>query len=322
MRFHAPSLASTAFWPSSATQSAWRRFLATVPSYGTTLTLPILRPLVPRSPSLLPTTSRSVAARETMLAPSVSSLLAAAEVTTVLALTTGRVTSTVATRLPLPSRTRSRSSVTCAPTSAAPSAIVTMTAASDLRIEFGHWNQLHTVNVDNIEAGTNVRSTIMLRNSFDRVDFEDLKLFLDATSEGHYDFFYLRIDFSNNLKVDDDISSQSRTPRTTYLQNNYTCVFVSTFPFSKPPLSHDQVPNCCLQDTASRVRAHQLPPSARGQGVQHPRLPQEHVDQEATTRRATASARRQDLQDVAASQFLDKTAMSFSCSQEFSTQAN
>jgi hypothetical protein len=41
----------------------------------------------------------------------------------------------------------------------------------------------------------------MLQNMPDRVDFEDLKLSLDATSEGHYDFLYLRIDFSNNLKV-------------------------------------------------------------------------------------------------------------------------
>ncbi|KEQ71137.1 hypothetical protein M436DRAFT_52047 [Aureobasidium namibiae CBS 147.97] len=41
----------------------------------------------------------------------------------------------------------------------------------------------------------------MLRNIPNRVDFEDLKLFLDETSGGHYDFSYLRIDFSNNLNV-------------------------------------------------------------------------------------------------------------------------
>jgi hypothetical protein len=49
-----------------------------------------------------------------------------------------------------------------------------------------------------IEAGIGVRTTIMRRNIPNRVDFEDLKLFLDATSKGHHDFWYLRIDFSNN----------------------------------------------------------------------------------------------------------------------------
>ncbi|CAD0091200.1 unnamed protein product [Aureobasidium vineae] len=52
-----------------------------------------------------------------------------------------------------------------------------------------------------IEAGIGVRTTIMLRNIPNRVNFEDLKLFQDATSEGHYDFPYLRIDFSNKLNV-------------------------------------------------------------------------------------------------------------------------
>jgi hypothetical protein len=68
-------------------------------------------------------------------------------------------------------------------------------------MEFWRWNQPQTVNLDKIEAGIDVRTTIMLRNIPNRVDFEDLKLFLDATSEGHYDFSYLRIDFSNNLNV-------------------------------------------------------------------------------------------------------------------------
>lgn len=68
-------------------------------------------------------------------------------------------------------------------------------------LEFWRWNQPQTVNVNKIEAGIDVRTTIMLRNIPNRVDFEDLKLFLDDTSEGHYDFSYLRIDFSNNLNV-------------------------------------------------------------------------------------------------------------------------
>jgi hypothetical protein len=68
-------------------------------------------------------------------------------------------------------------------------------------MDFWRWNQPQTVNLMKIEAGIDVRTTIMLRNIPNLVDFEDLKLFLDATSEGHYDFSYLRIDFSNNLNV-------------------------------------------------------------------------------------------------------------------------
>jgi hypothetical protein len=68
-------------------------------------------------------------------------------------------------------------------------------------LEFWRWNQPQTVNLNKIEAGIDVRTTIMLRNIPNRVDFEDLKSFLDETSEGHYDFSYLRIDFSNNLNV-------------------------------------------------------------------------------------------------------------------------
>ncbi|CAD0109878.1 unnamed protein product, partial [Aureobasidium uvarum] len=68
-------------------------------------------------------------------------------------------------------------------------------------MDFWRFNQPQTVNLQKIEAGIDVRTTIMLRNIPNRVDFEDLKIFLDATSEGHYDFSYLRIDFSNNLNV-------------------------------------------------------------------------------------------------------------------------
>ncbi|KAH0371565.1 hypothetical protein KCU65_g1688, partial [Aureobasidium melanogenum] len=68
-------------------------------------------------------------------------------------------------------------------------------------MEYWRFNQPQTVNLRKIEAGVDVRTTVMLRNIPNRVDFEDLKLFLDATSEGHYDFSYLRIDFSNNLNV-------------------------------------------------------------------------------------------------------------------------
>jgi hypothetical protein len=142
-----------------------------------------------------------------------------------------------------------------------------------------------------------IRTTIMLRNIPNRVDFQDLELFLDATSEGQYDFSYLRIDISNNLKVVETFRKSTHTPKSTYSQNNFTCVFVSKIFLFKLPSSQDQVTDCLCQDTMSRPRARHLRPSARRQSVQHVRRPQQHIDQEATTRRATASARRQHLQD-------------------------
>lgn len=57
-----------------------------------------------------------------------------------------------------------------------------------------HWRTSRPQDVDlsKIEAGVDVRNTTMLRNIPNRVD---LKPFLDATSEGHYDFSYLRVGF-------------------------------------------------------------------------------------------------------------------------------
>ena len=59
-------------------------------------------------------------------------------------------------------------------------------------------HQPRTVNLAKIEAGVDVRTTVMLRNNPNRVQFEDLKDFLDDTSYGHYDFSYLRIDFTKS----------------------------------------------------------------------------------------------------------------------------
>ncbi|KAH0366013.1 hypothetical protein KCU65_g5666, partial [Aureobasidium melanogenum] len=69
------------------------------------------------------------------------------------------------------------------------------------QIDMEHWrfNQPQTVNLIKIEAGVDVRTTSMLRNIPNRVDFEDLKIFLDATSEGHYDFSFLCISHSSLL---------------------------------------------------------------------------------------------------------------------------
>lgn len=59
----------------------------------------------------------------------------------------------------------------------------------------------NVVRIDRIEAGTDVRTTIMLRNIPNRVDQAQLKSILDETSFGKYDFMYLRIDFANNCNV-------------------------------------------------------------------------------------------------------------------------
>ncbi|CAD0111545.1 unnamed protein product [Aureobasidium uvarum] len=89
-------------------------------------------------------------------------------------------------------------------------------------MDFWRFNQPQTVNLQKIEAGIDVRTTIMVRNIPNRVDFEDLKLFLDATSEGHYDFSYVRIDLSNNLDVNFELQ-----PQDLCIYSNFTCVFVS-----------------------------------------------------------------------------------------------
>ncbi|THZ09031.1 hypothetical protein D6C95_01406 [Aureobasidium pullulans] len=68
-------------------------------------------------------------------------------------------------------------------------------------MEFWRFNQPQTVNLLKIEAGVDVRTTVMLRNIPNRVDSHDLKEWLDKSSFGHYDFSYLRIDFSTELNV-------------------------------------------------------------------------------------------------------------------------
>ncbi|THY05042.1 hypothetical protein D6D01_10049 [Aureobasidium pullulans] len=50
-------------------------------------------------------------------------------------------------------------------------------------------------------AGVDVRTIIMLSGIPNRVDSHDLKEWLDKSSFGHYDFSYLRIDFSTELNV-------------------------------------------------------------------------------------------------------------------------
>ncbi|KIX98125.1 uncharacterized protein Z520_06205 [Fonsecaea multimorphosa CBS 102226] len=59
----------------------------------------------------------------------------------------------------------------------------------------------NAVDIARIQAGLDVRTTIMLRNIPNRVDQPMLKTLLDVTSRGRYDFMYLRIDFANNCNV-------------------------------------------------------------------------------------------------------------------------
>ncbi|KAL2393295.1 Meiosis protein mei2 [Exophiala dermatitidis] len=59
----------------------------------------------------------------------------------------------------------------------------------------------NAIDIARIQAGIDVRTTIMLRNIPNRVDQGMLKKLLDSTSHGRYDFMYLRIDFANNCNV-------------------------------------------------------------------------------------------------------------------------
>lgn len=57
------------------------------------------------------------------------------------------------------------------------------------------------VDINKIREGTDVRTTIMLRNIPNKVDQAMLKDIVDESSWGKYDFMYLRIDFANDCNV-------------------------------------------------------------------------------------------------------------------------
>lgn len=59
----------------------------------------------------------------------------------------------------------------------------------------------NVVEVNRIREGTDVRTTIMLRNIPNKVDQAMLKGIIDESSWGKYDFMYLRIDFANDCNV-------------------------------------------------------------------------------------------------------------------------
>ncbi|KAI1265087.1 RNA recognition motif 2-domain-containing protein [Xylariaceae sp. FL1019] len=62
-------------------------------------------------------------------------------------------------------------------------------------------NSHNHVDISRIEEGTDVRTTIMLRNIPNKVDQAMLKGIVDESSWGKYDFMYLRIDFANDCNV-------------------------------------------------------------------------------------------------------------------------
>lgn len=59
----------------------------------------------------------------------------------------------------------------------------------------------HSIDIYSIQLGTDVRTTIMLRNIPNRMNCHELKELVDVTSRGRYDFMYLRIDFANKCNV-------------------------------------------------------------------------------------------------------------------------
>ncbi|KAM7199103.1 RNA recognition motif 2 domain containing protein [Naviculisporaceae sp. PSN 640] len=71
-------------------------------------------------------------------------------------------------------------------------------ARSPFHNNAGNHNQ---VDVNRITEGSDVRTTIMLRNIPNKVDQKMLKEIVDQSSWGKYDFMYLRIDFANDCNV-------------------------------------------------------------------------------------------------------------------------
>jgi hypothetical protein len=104
-----------------------------------------------------------------------------------------------------------------------------------------------------LEAGIHVRTTIMLQNMPDRVDFEDLSclsMLLRRVTTTSCTSVSTLATTSRSWRP---FPSQPQTSITNYPQDYSTCVFVSTIIFSMLSSSSDQVPDCCPQDTASRV---------------------------------------------------------------------
>ncbi|KAJ5753831.1 uncharacterized protein N7511_007984 [Penicillium nucicola] len=62
-------------------------------------------------------------------------------------------------------------------------------------------NAENTIDMDRIQRGLDVRSTIMIRNIPNKITSNELKIILDESSFGKYDFMYLRMDFNHGCNV-------------------------------------------------------------------------------------------------------------------------
>ncbi|ROT40155.1 hypothetical protein SODALDRAFT_329819 [Sodiomyces alkalinus F11] len=85
----------------------------------------------------------------------------------------------------------------CTSTDAGPQSALRVSRAQ-FRNAPSHHNH---VDINKICEGTDVRTTIMLRNIPNKVDQAMLKRIVDESSWGKYDFMYLRIDFANDCNV-------------------------------------------------------------------------------------------------------------------------
>ena len=59
----------------------------------------------------------------------------------------------------------------------------------------------NVINVERIEGGIDVRTTIMVRNIPNEMSADELKAVVDKVCWGRYDFMYLRFDFAQNKNV-------------------------------------------------------------------------------------------------------------------------
>ncbi|KAF2219723.1 RNA recognition motif 2-domain-containing protein [Elsinoe ampelina] len=62
-----------------------------------------------------------------------------------------------------------------------------------------HSNQ--DVDIANIENGSDVRTTLMIRNLPRSFGYEDVQKVLDISSKGYFDFLYVRMDFSQSVNI-------------------------------------------------------------------------------------------------------------------------
>ncbi|KAJ5205612.1 RNA recognition motif 2 [Penicillium cf. griseofulvum] len=68
-------------------------------------------------------------------------------------------------------------------------------------LEAGKTRKENIIHIDRIIDGLDVRSTVMIRNIPNKITADQLKMILDESSFGKYDFLYLRMDFTHRCNV-------------------------------------------------------------------------------------------------------------------------